>query len=260
MATTFGGRTVRELLSAPRSMGVRTATRLAEHWDLDPEAEVATLGSAEITRLREGLADASYGLPEGVADGRRAPPPPHDGRGASGTILGTWVDSVGAPADTPRAAAAAAASREGWPQDAVPTAQLLLEFTETRLAPVMFPEWDRISASEDADERTASLRAQATDWRRLDDREAFFLGCLLDLLLEAMTSVRKAQRLANLPESEWGSATPLAAARNAARRCGELLGCCEIDAAVPLLDQLPAVVTAPRDKVKPESRVTRSLR
>jgi hypothetical protein len=243
-AAAFGSRTVRELLSAPRSMGPRTATRLAEHWELDPDAGVAALEEPELVRLREGLTEASYGLPDFVSDGGHASKPAHDGRGAGRVVLNVWVDSIGPPADTPRTAAAAAVARPGWPADAVPTAEVLLEFTDTRIAPLILPEWDRLSAVQGDDERIAALRAQARDWRRTEDENDFLRGYMLDLLVEAIRSVRKAKRLVDGPESEWGSTTPLAAARNAARRCGDLLGCCTPEAVNQLLDELPAFSVA----------------
>jgi hypothetical protein len=62
---------------------------------------------------------------------------------------------------------------------------------------------------------------------------------VLDPRIEANKTVNKARRLVDGPEDLWGSSTPLALARTAARRCGQLVSVCERSVATALLAELP---------------------
>lgn len=239
VAEAFADLPIAEVLAAPRGMGTRTAARLASCWGFDPAAVVSELSSEDRGRLRAGVADAAYGLPDGVETWRRSSKPSLDGREGGSAVLKAWVEAIGPPSETARVAAAEAAAREGWPKDAVPAAEHLVAFTREILAPGLFPDWEQISAGADEDERLRALRAQSSQWRRGGERDGFVLAYALNLLIEAITATRKARRLVDGPESEWGSSTPLALARTASRRCGDLVESCEPGTVAPLLTELP---------------------
>jgi hypothetical protein len=242
VAEAFGEHTSEDLFAAPRGVGSYVACQLATHYDVDPDQPVSVLDDDALDRLDAALREAAYGLPNGINDGRRRKVKgPDNGVGAGRLVLDAWIDELAPASETPREEAVAAAQREGWPADAVPVAERLVRFTEEVLAPHLVPTWDRIAAFEDLDERLAAMRAEHAAWRPAatdEDQEALIAWYSLRELMETMKQVRKARRLADGPEERWGSSTPLALSRSAARRCGRLLAVFERDGA-EFVAQLP---------------------
>jgi hypothetical protein len=241
LAEAVGERTVAELLAAPRGMGVHTAHRFAEHLALDPSGAVADLDATVLNALCEALRDATTGLPDGVEDWRRrAAKPPADGTGACDAVLDVWIDAIGAPTDSARAAAVDARGRESWPPDAVAAAETLVAFTVARIARVVIADWERIAAITDETQRLKAMRAERAALRHTDDEDKLIRGWALGQLHAAVTAARKARQLADRPAGQWGSSTPVAQARTAARRCGELVALADELATVEdLLADLP---------------------
>lgn len=243
LAEAFGGHTSEELFAAPRGVGSYVARQLAEHYEVDPDEAVADLDDAALDRLRDGLREAAHGLPSGINDGRRRKPTgAADGAGAGNLVLDAWIDELAPASETPREEAVAAAQREGWPEDAVPVAERLVQFTEEVLAPHLVPTWDRIAGYDDVDQRLAAMRAEHAAWRpdaSSEDQEALIAWWTLRELPEAIKHVRKARRLVEGPADRWGSSTPLALSRSAARRCGGLLTPFEREAGAEFVAQLP---------------------
>jgi hypothetical protein len=239
----FGDHTSEELFAAPRGVGSYVARQLAEHYEVAPGQAVSDLDGAALERLLVGLREAAYSVPDGINDGRRRKPTgPADGAGAGGLVLDAWIDELAPASETPREEAVAAAQREGWPVDAVPVAERLVQFTEEVLAPHLVPTWDRIAAFEDVEQRLAAMRAEHAAWRSDasdEDQEALVAWWTLQELPEAMKQVRKARRLVEGPDDRWGSSTPLALSRSAARRCGRLLTPFEREVGAEFVAQLP---------------------
>ncbi|MEA2358220.1 MAG: hypothetical protein QOI62_1480 [Solirubrobacteraceae bacterium] len=244
LAEAVGERTVAELLAAPRGMGARTAHRFAEHLALDPSGVVADLDPTALRGLCEALRDATTGLPDGVEDWRRrGAKPPADGIGARDAVLDVWIDAIGAPTDSARAAAVDARGRKGWPPDAVPTAETLVAFTVGRIAPVVIADWERIAAITDETQWLQAMRAERVALRHTDDEDKLIRGWALGQLHAAVTAARRARQLADRPAGQRGSSTPLAQARTAARRCGELVALADERATVEdLLADMPTQV------------------
>jgi hypothetical protein len=239
----FADHTSVELFAAPRGVGSYIARQVAEHYDVDPHEAVVDLDDAALDRLRDALREAAHGLPAGISDGRRRKPTgPADGTGAGGLVLDAWIDELGPASETPREEAVAAAQREGWPKDAVPVAEGLVRFTEEVLAPHLVPTWDRIAAFDDVEQRLAAMRAEHAAWRpdaSTEDQEALIVWWALRELPKAIKLVRKARRLVDGPEDRWGSSTPLALSRSAARCCGRLLAPFEREAGAEFVARLP---------------------
>jgi hypothetical protein len=240
LETAFGARTVGELLGASRGMGAGTARPLAEHLGLDPDAPIAEIDRDDLDRLYAGLHDAAGGLPDAIRDWRRrGVKAPDDGAGAGPVVLSSWVEAIGAPTDSARAAAVAAAERTGWPPDAVAVAEALVTFTHDVLAPALIDDWERIAQIADEQQRLSAMRAQATAWRSSGEEDGFVIAWALDRLITAIKTCRKARRLADGSPQAWGSSTPLALARSSARRCGELLSLGEQEPMAELVGRLP---------------------
>jgi hypothetical protein len=168
------------------------------------------------------------------------PADPVCSHGASKAVLQSWVDAIEAHATSQQAAAAAATQRNGWPADAVPTAAAIVAFTEVQLMPGLIPSWDTLVEIEDEDLRITAMRKQVSRWRETRAKEDFVLAWFLDRYIDANRALRTAEKLAARPEVEWGSRSPMAQARTAARRCGEMLCHCDETELVPLLDELPS--------------------
>lgn len=235
-----GQRTATDVLSTARGMGRATAARLAEHLELDPDAAVTDLTSDQIERLHAGLREFARGLPDGVEDWRRrGPKASGDGVGGGPAVVAAWASEIGRAGDRHRSAAIEASRRDGWPADALPAAKQLLAFTLAELAPGLIPEWDRIAAAGDDEERMALLRSERSAWSHPQTDEEALVRWVLDRLLVAIKQARTADRLNESPADRWGSTTPLAAARGVARRCGEVLSMVEEDVAIELLAGLP---------------------
>lgn len=243
VADAFGDRTTKELLAAPRGVGAHLARQLSEHCDVSPDLPLAELGDEALDRLTAALGDAAHGMPDGVEDGRgrRRPKGPEDGTGASRLVLDAWIDELAPASETAREQAVAAAQRDGWPADAVPAVERLLRFTEEVLAPHLVPTWERIVAFKDPEQRLAAMRTEHAAWRPppSDDEEAMIAWYTLQELMEAMKQVRKARRLSDGPQAQWGSSSPLALSRSAARRCGRLLAIFDREPGGALVAQLP---------------------
>lgn len=242
VAEAFGDRTTKELLAAPRGVGGHLARQLSEHCDVNPDRPLAELGDDSLDRLTAALRDAAHGMPEGVEDGRRRRPKgPEDGTGASRLVLDAWIDELAPASETAREQAVTAAQRDGWPADAVPAAERLVRFTEEVLAPHLVPTWERVAAFKDPEQRLGAMRAEHAAWRPAssDDEDAMIAWFTLQELLEAVKQVRKARRLSDGPQAQWGSSSPLALSRSAARRCGRLLAIFDREPGGELVAQLP---------------------
>ena len=239
---TFETRTVVDVLSAPRSMSVTTARRLAGVWRVQPDARIADLDTAAYERMAAGAADAAAGLPDGVETWRRKGPQARpDGRGEAATVLNSWIKASGPATDSPRSAAIAAARRDGWPTDAGPCAEVLVAFTTHRLMPLVIDDWERLAAIEDPDEHLQALRDERNRYHAWHDSDGDSeKRWLLAELVDAVASLRKAQRLAATPPDDWGAGSPLSSARTAARRCGTILSVFYPDIVEPLISKLPA--------------------
>lgn len=237
-----GGRELAEYLAMPRGLGTHTAHRLAEHYSLDPQAPLAQLSDDDLDRLDQALRDSADALPEELRPRGRAVQGPPNGIGAGRVVLDAWIDALTPPSETAREEAARVSRRDGWPPDAVDVAQRLLTFSLDVLAPALIPTWDRILGV-DASDRIATMRAEQTAWREslrnTDDEGAEIAWYALNRLIAGATAADRAERLAELPEGQWGSGQPLALSRTVARRCGEVLAMIERDAAEDLLEQLP---------------------
>ena len=241
VAPWFQRTTLTELLGAPRGMGRRTAATLIDRWGRDPNAAVDELAGAAARELASLVRDAAEQLPDGILPQQaRHTRGPDDGRGAGGEVLAAWVDAIGAPASTARAAAIGATEREGWPRDAAAVALELADFAEQQLAPRLIPEWERIVSCGGDGGWIPAARAQRRQWWASRTEDGATLAWLVDLLIGARRAADKAASLAGEPPERWGSQTPLAQARTAARRCGDLIGACEPDAVAPLLAELPS--------------------
>lgn len=241
-------RTVLDLLSAPQTMGEFSARRVAEHIGIEPEAHVAELGDDERVRLVAGLRECADALPDGVRGAGRPPKLPADGVGAGRDVLDRWIDVLGSGTDPVRQAARAAAQRDGWSVDAVPVAERLVAFTDQRLMPLPVPNFEALAAERDFEQRLLALRAEERSYREqwweqheTDEaaaEQASLLAYLVGKHIEALRAGAKARQLADLPEEQWRSGSPLSNARSAARRCGEILAGFD-ETVVELLGELP---------------------
>jgi hypothetical protein len=155
-------------------------------------------------------------------------------------VLGSWVEAIGSPTDTARAAAVVACERDGWPADAVAVAEILVRFTAARVAPVIIDGWEQIAAIADEEQWVRAMRAERTALRDSDEEDRYVNAWAMDQLIAAIVAARKARRLADGPQHEWGAATPMGLSRTTARRCGELLGLGDEPAVAELLADLPA--------------------
>lgn len=240
------GITVVELLSAPTHMGEATGRRLAAHLKLPPDASVAALDACERGRLVEGLREYAPSLPA-EASGRPVKRKlPDDGAGAADDILRRWVDPLGAATDPVRVAAWDAAQRPGWPRDAVPAVAVLAEFTHRTVMPLIVPGFDRIlDAGLGHDDLIAALRAEEREHRANwnndgseSDEVALTCAWVLGRDVIVLQSLRKARTQLAMASDDRRGKTPLALAREAARRCAEILVWADADP-VELLAPLP---------------------
>lgn len=243
------GRTVADLLGSPRAMGTGRVRDLAAHYDLPLEAAVAEADERDLARLIEALRGSAVTLPEEVKGRRKPARLPEDGTGGGADVLSRWVNATGAGTDPGRRAAYEASRRDGWPTDAVPVAEILVEFNHRQVLPRALEGFgDLVGSNPDYEELIAALRAEE---RRYHDRWRFegadqpgsetnlALQWIYRTHVEALTAVRKAREKLERDPSHWRGPAPLPLARTAARRSGEILGGFE-EPDLDLIGQLPS--------------------
>lgn len=218
--------TVAEAVALPKTMGVSTARRLVVALGLPEKATFADLTDEQYDALVDGMRDVGdHGLPDGVLErkmGRHLhAKPAADGAGAGPAVLHSLTDAAG-----PRAEPGGAVVRDiieacDWPLDAVPVCEMLIADVLPVVAGGMIPGWDDLLA-EPEDERYASMTAQARAWRGGGDDHEYVLAFALEKAMDAMKISARARRFLDAGEP-YGSQTPVQAARQAARRLGDLL-------------------------------------
>jgi hypothetical protein len=236
----LAGRSLVQLLAAPKSLGQSTARRLVRRWDLDPIVRIGELDQSELARVCDRINEAAAGLPDGIRRNTQRPAAPADGRGAGQRVLEAWVDATGAPSEGVRPLALAAAQRPGWPNDAVPVALIIAQLTLDRVMGLLAPPWSKIAAMSDIDEQIRAIRSEWSRWFHEDDEASQIAGLALHQSAVILTSRKQLVAMDGDWEIRKGGNTAIGHARKIARRSGELLGVLEPEAAEAVLAGIAA--------------------
>lgn len=242
MPSSLRRRSLAELLAAPISMGDATARALCRHWALDPDTRLGDLDETELSALCDRVEDAAGRLPPDVrkARGQRPAAPTH-GVGAGRAVLDKWVESTGHPLDGVRPIALEVSRKAGWPEDAVPVAMRLADFTFRALLPALVAEWRQIQATDDDRERLKAIKSQADAWWHHEDEDSQLKWWTLKTAEEVLDAVIRLESTQRDYTTKSGSNTAMALSRRIARGSGHLLSACEPDDAAALLASLSRV-------------------
>lgn len=233
----FSGHSIAKWLSLPYGVSRALADKLAAHLHLNPDHSPPELSADELQRLIDGLREAAVSLPESVQPQHRRIRGRHDGRDAGSVVLDAWLDGVGRSELYP--AVTEARSRPGWPTHALDVAGQLSRCSLEHLAVRHLPALEPILQLETTDDRLKAMRTLRREWWASGEDRLADLAHALDLLIEAVGALEKARRLVELPESQWGSSSPLAEARRCARRCGNFISFWDPEPITEHLHRLP---------------------